>query len=289
MSRALVTGATGRVGSAVVNSLADREASPAVRAGVRNPEGAAEEFGEDTAVVAFDFARPETWGPALEGVDALFLMFPPTVGVDPVREFADAADRVGVERVAFLSVLGADAVPVLPHRRIERHLAGRGFETAFLRAAYFVQNLADIHRAEIVERDQLFVPAGDGALGFVDARDVGAVAAKVLTGDVPARRGGVASDLTGPESLDFHEVAAVFSDVLEREIEYADPGRIEFARHMLDRGVTLGMVLFMLAEYEVTRRGRSGRTTEELAQLLGMEPTTVREFVAEHRERFAPA
>lgn len=289
MTRVLVTGATGRVGSGVVRALAD--APVTVRIASRDPDTAREEFagvpGEDRReYVAFDLSRPETWGFALEGVDRLFLLLPPAGGVDPVREFVDAAVRVGVRHVVYLSILGAEKVPVLPHRRIERHVERVAPAYTFLRAAYFMQNLTDIHRPEVVERDELFVPAGDGALGFVDARDVSRVAAAALTEDGHETR---AYDLTGPESLDFHDVAAVFSDVLDRRVSYADPSRRAFARRMLARDVPLGMVLFMLAEYQVTRFGLSGRTTDDVARVLDREPTTLREFVADHREQFAPA
>ena len=293
-TRVLVTGATGRVGTAVVETLLDRESKVTVRAAARDEASVTDRFGtegslpETLEAVEFDFEKPETWGAALDGIDHLFLMFPPKVGVDPVRQCVDAAVRVGVERVALLSVLGAEKLPFLPHRRIERHLADSGVETAFLRAAYFMQNLTDIHGPELVERDELFVPAGDGTLGFVDARDVGAVAGRVLADELQATVGGTAYDLTGPASLTFHEAAAVFSNVLDRQISYPNPDRLAFARRLRARGVDIGMVLFMLAEYEVPRRGYSGRTTDELGQLLERDPTTLERFVAEHREQFSP-
>jgi uncharacterized protein YbjT (DUF2867 family) len=283
--RVLVTGATGRVGAPLVETLA---ADEPVRVASREPERARERFdaGADGTIeaVRFDLEHPETWGAALDGADRLFLLFPPSVGVAPVRRFVDAARRTGVERTVYLSVLGAEKVPVLPHRRIERHLADG--DHTFLRAAYFMQNFTGIHRPEIAERDELFVPAGDGALGLVDARDVAAVAARALTEPGHAGR---AYDLTGPESLDFRETASVFSDVLGRRITYPDPGRVTFARRMLGRGVSPGLVAFMLGEYEVTRRGLSGRTTDEVAAVLGRETRDLGTFVADHREAFEPA
>jgi uncharacterized protein YbjT (DUF2867 family) len=293
---ALVVGGTGRVGSGVVAALADRDrlgvpAAPVevdadlrVRVASRDPDAARERLGPGPGVVAFDFEHPETWGRALEDVERLFVAFPPPVGVRPVRAFLDAARRDGVEHVVLLSVLGAERLPVLPHRRLERHLERTAPSYAFLRAAYFMQNLSGVHRPEVVDRDELFVPAGDGSLGFVDARDVGAAAAGALA--APARHRNRAFDLTGPASLDFHAVARAFSAVLERRIEYADPGRLTFARRTLARGVEPSLVAFMLAEYEATRRGLTGRTTDDLARLLGRDPTTVRTFVEDYRERF---
>ena len=216
----LVTGATGTVGSPLVARLLDEPVS--VRVASRTPTTARDRFGDDAEYVEFDLDRPETWGYALDGVDRLFLLIPPSAGVASVREFADAADRVGVRHVAYLSIIGAEKLPVLPHRRVEKHLARTGVGHTLLRASYFMQNLSEIHRPEIVERDEVFVPAGDGALSFVDARDVAAVAAATLT--EPGHEGR-AYDLTGPVALDFATVADVFTDVLDRRITYANPSR----------------------------------------------------------------
>jgi len=274
----LVTGATGRVGAPLVRELAG---DAPVRAASRNPDSVAERAGVER--VGFDLEQPETWGPALDGVNRLFLMFPPSVGVGPVREFVDAARRTGIKHVVCLSVLGAEKVPVLPHRRIERHIQGR-FDYTPLRAAYFMQNLSGIHRPEIVERDELFVPAGEGALGLVDARDVAAVAAAALTEAGHRNR---AYDVTGPESLGFREMAQVFSAELDRDIAYADPGRTAFAWQMYRRGVDPGLIAFMLTEYEVARHGFAGRTTDDAERVLGREPRSLGAFIADHRDAFA--
>ena len=279
--RVLVTGGTGTVGEPLVSQLLD---SPvAVRVATRSPESARERFGDGAEYVAFDLDHPETWGDALAAVDRLFLLLPPGVGVDRVREFVDAASRMGVRHVAYLSILGAETLRVVPHRRIERHLETSGMATTFLRASYFMQNLSEIHRPEIVERDEIYIPAGDGTLSFVDARDVAGVAATVLTESGHENR---AYDLTGPAALDFHAVADVFTDVLDRPISYANPSRLAFARHMYRRGVPAGLVAFMLVEYSVVRLGFAGRTTDDVEAILGQPPRTMAQFVADHADLF---
>lgn len=134
-----------------------------------------------------------------------------------------------------------------------------------------------------VDRDEIFVPAGDGVLSFTDARDVAAVAATVLTEFGHENR---AYDLTGPTALDFREVAEVFSDALDRPIRYADPSRPTFGWQMYRRGVSPGLVAFMIAEYSVVRLGFSGRTTDDVETLLGRPPRTVREFVGDYADEF---
>lgn len=90
-------------------------------------------------------------------------------------------------------------------------------EYTLLRASFFMQNLLEVHRPDIVEHGEIFVPAGNGKTSFVDARDIGEAAAIVLTESGHVNQ---AYDLTGPEALDYGEVATIFSDVLGRSITY---------------------------------------------------------------------
>ncbi len=277
----LVTGATGTVGSAVVPALVEEGVSPRVAS--RNPDKAAMSFEDSVEAVEFSVDHPETWGPALEGVDRLFLLWPPGTQVSSVADFVDAASRSGIEHVVFLSILGAERLPVVPHRRIERHIAATDVAHTFLRAAYFAQNLAEMHRPEILDRDEIFIPAGSGRLGIVDARDVGDVAATALTDRTHRNR---AHTLTGPNAIDFHRVARIASDVLGREIRYADPSIPQFAVRMVKRGVAPGLVAFMIGEYTVARLGLASRTTADVEAILGREPRSVRAFFTDHRATF---
>jgi uncharacterized protein YbjT (DUF2867 family) len=203
-----------------------------------------------------------------------------------VFPFVDAADRMGVEHAVVLSVLGAEKNPLLPHRRIEKHVAASGLAWTFLRASFFCQNLLEVHREDVVERDRIFLPAGDGATSFVDARDVGAVAAEAFQDDALRGR---AIDVTGSEALTYHEVAAVMSDVLDREITYANPGVVEYARTEYRHGTALPFVLVQLAVYGTARLGLAGRVTDDVERILGRDAITVREFVEDHADAFARA
>ena len=109
----LATGARGTVGSTVIDALSGSD--DRVRVATRDVEAARAELPDLDDYVTFDFAHPETWGPTLADVDRLFLVRPPVVGVNRIREFVDAAARVGVGHVVYLSVLGTEKNPLLPH------------------------------------------------------------------------------------------------------------------------------------------------------------------------------
>lgn len=272
----LVTGATGHVGAPLVTALRAEGAAvrPASR-GNSDPDG-----------VRFDFADPATWDAAFDGVRSMYLMRPPQVA-DVRRDLAPALDRartLGVRHVVLLSVQGAGRVPVLPHAAAERWLRRSGMGWTFVRPSYFDQNLVTVFGADIRDRDELVVPAGNGRTAFVDAHDVAAVAARALLD--PVRHTGRAWTPTGDESLTWYEVAAVLSEVLGRSITYRNPSLRAYARHA--RG-TLGFDPAMTAVTTVihatARLGVAGHLTDDVRTVTGRVPVPLREFA--ERERVA--
>jgi uncharacterized protein YbjT (DUF2867 family) len=276
VTHVLVTGATGTVGHHVVDGL---RAAPdaSVTAASRDPARARDQL--DCAAVRFDFTDPTTYRDAYADVDAVFLVRPPAlsrVRRDVVPALT-ATVGAGVEHVVFLSVIGADRNPIVPHARLESWLEDAGLETTFLRASFFMQNLSTTHREEI--RDgRLAVPAGTGKTSLVDARDVAAVAVRTLrTGTTGAY------DLTGPEALDYDAVCRQLSAVLDRDVEYTDPSLPRFlvSRYRLEGD--LSKVGVMAAIYTTARFGLADRVTDDVSTVLGRPPIDFRTFARDNR------
>jgi uncharacterized protein YbjT (DUF2867 family) len=279
MSDILITGTTGNVGSAVTNALSHK--GIVVRAGVRNP--AAYPKNESVIPVRFDFAEPRTYKNALAGVRKVFLMRPPAIAnvKTVINPFVDFAIEAGVEHIVFLSLLGVEHNRFVPHRAIEDHIVSRGISHTFLRAGFFMQNLDTTHRADIVERDELFMPAGKGKTSFIDVRDLGAVGALALVESGHEKK---AYALTGDAALDYFEAARIFSEVLGREIRYANPSPWEFVRRWRKRDAPWGQVLVMTGIYTVTRVGKSATITTEVQRLLGRPAISFRQYVEDYRD-----
>lgn len=272
----LVFGALGRVGSAIINAL---PANTAIRAADITDQG---DFPANVEPVIFDFNNPpDDLTYLFANVRGMFLLWPPGVAANKAMEpVIQAAEAHGVKQVVFLSILGADKLKVVPHRSVEKMLEASGMDWVFVRSAYFMQNLTGMHAPEIRDQDEIFVPAGHGTLGFVDVRDVGAVAAKALS----EGHGKQAYSLTGGEALTFTQVAERFTVILQRSIRYSHPGIFRFFRHMRQRGISTGLVIFMIIEYTATKLGKSGRVTDEVERLLGRPPITMQQFIADNAE-----
>ena len=280
----LVTGATGNVGGEVLRGLL--ELGLPVRAAVTDPTRARETLPTNADIMRFDFTDSSTFGLALEGVTRVFLMRPPVMGDPKVfQPFLEALKFINVEQVVFLSLLGAQGNPVVPHRKLELAIEKLELPHVFLRPSFFLQNLSTTHLQDILERNDLFVPAGNGRTSFIDARDIAAVAVRALS--VPhIVNGGI--DLTGAEALTYSEVAAVFSEVLGRRITYSNPAPPKFGLEMQKRGMKPEFVNVMILIYNTNRFGLAARVTNDVERILGRKPLTVGDFVQDFRHLFTP-
>jgi uncharacterized protein YbjT (DUF2867 family) len=281
----LITGATGTVGSQVVQQLAAGHA--AVRVLVRS-QGKADAF-LDTGMTAFvgDFEKPETLAPALDGADAMFLLSAPDPRqVELESNAIDAAKRAGVRHVVKLSAIGAGLDATFSfgrlHGEIEQRLEASGLPYTHLRSNGFLQNL--LGSAETVKgQGALFGPLGDARVSFVDARDVAAVAAAVLTGD---GHDGKAYVITGPEAITFAEIAQKIGAASGREVKYVEV-LFEAAREaMLGQGIPEWQVdgIIELSRFYVA--GNAAMVTDVVREVAGKEPITVDQFARDHADAF---
>lgn len=283
MSSVLVTGASGNVGSHLVELLRAREVS--VKAGARSPE--AFEGPGGVTPVTLDFEDPGTFAGALAGVDRVFLMRPPHMSdAKAMRPFIEAMRVADVSQVVFLSVQGAGANPFVPHHGIETLLKRSGIEWTFLRPSFFMQNLSTTHRADIAERDQIYVPAGRGRTNFVDAADVAEAAAVCLT---TAGHGAKAYEITGSEALTYEQVAHALSTACGRPITYPRPTAKQFKTRMKETGHPEDFISVMSSIYALAKFGMAAGTTDDFERLVGRRPTTMAEWAASNSACFRPS
>jgi uncharacterized protein YbjT (DUF2867 family) len=184
----------------------------------------------------------------------------------------------GVERIVFLSLLGAEKNRFVPHAKVESLLHATPVAVTLLRAGFFMQNLSTTHCNEIRNEDAIFVPAGMGKTAFIHARDIAAVAAKALT--EPGHEG-KSYELTGNVAYDYAEVAAMMTEVLGRPISYEDPSLPRFAWRMWRSGQPLAYTAVVSAIYTTTRFGAASTITPDTEDVLQRAPISLHQFVQE--------
>ena len=278
----LITGPSGNVGHELVDLLATAPGP--------TPWRLASRHSRSPRSVTMDFFAPETWPPALEGVETLFLLFPlpgNRAARTAIIPFLHAAERAGCRHVVYVSVFGADRARFIPHYKVEEALRHSAMTWTVLRCSFFMQNLhraISTHGTDIVERGELFIPAGRGLTTFLDARDAAEVAASVMRD--PAAHRNTVYHLTGPAALSMAAVATELTAALGRPVRYTRPGLIRFAARLARRHVGWDTIGFMSAVYTLTRLGQNQPLTDDVQRLLGRPPRTLAEFLRDSSWRW---
>lgn len=223
----LVLGGTGKTGRRVVERL--RQRGLPVRVGSRHGSP------------PFDWEDPKTWGPALDGVDAVYVSYHPDLAVpgapETVRAFADAALDRQARRLVLLSGRGEEEA-----QRAERSVQESGADVTIVRCAWFMQNFSEDFMTDAVMRGEIVLPGGDAREPFVDADDIADVTVHALT-----EPGHVSEvyELTSPRLYTLADVAAELTRATGRTIRYTPVSVEEYAAAAVDHGVPAEFVDFL--------------------------------------------
>jgi uncharacterized protein YbjT (DUF2867 family) len=276
----LILGATGNVGKEVAHLLNQREIP--FKAAMRKASAAAE-LPCQTAVY-LDIAQPQTFPQALQGVERIFLIRPPAIA-DPryFEPFLQQASAAGVQHVVFLSLLGAEKLIFVPHRKIEKRILKTSMSYTFLRPSFFMQNLNTTHLDEIRNERRIFIPAGHGRTSFIDVRDIAEVAVQSLTESGHENK---AYDLTGSEALTYGEVAELMTELWGVPIQYANPSVPAFKAYWKEKGIPLDMINVMTGIYFTAKIGAAKKVTADLERLIGRKPIRIRQYLEDYRGVF---
>jgi uncharacterized protein YbjT (DUF2867 family) len=283
----LITGATGKSGHALSKRLLDT--NHPVRVFVRDAAKAEGLKAAGAELAVGDLSNRDSVMRALEGVERAYLVLANTEDqADLEAGFADCAKVQGVKLLVKQSSMEAEAGVEKPfpqsHLKSEAHIKASGLNWTMVRPTFFTQML--MMTARTIQADNKIVfPMGTGKVGCTDVRDVAEVAAKILTEDGHEQ---TSYNLTGPELLDFDQIADIFSEVLDRKITYVDQPMDEF-RAMMGRVVPdPWRVNGVCEELQALADGCTKHTTNTIETLLGRPGRSARAFIEEHKAVFAP-
>jgi uncharacterized protein YbjT (DUF2867 family) len=256
-----------------------------IRAAAREPLAASRCIDTETDWIRFDYQREETFAPALEGVDRVFMLLPPgdnTADI-PAASFIRRMCDMSVRAVVDLSAMRAELNPMMAVRKVELFLEDCGLTFTHLRPNWFMQIFATGSLQEQVCGGRLYFPANRARISYIDARDIAAAAAMALT---ETGHGGKAYTLTGPAALDHFEIARILSEAAERTVIY-EPNTDEQAREAMSQaGIALAQRERLIGFYRFVREGFCEAVRPDLGSILRREPTSFDQFASDYAQQW---
>lgn len=280
--RIAVAGATGRVGSHLINALA----SDPVEVISLTRQKAPKNISGRVSSVVVDFDKPSTLEMGLAGVDKLFIAH----GTSPqqvVNEIAliDAAVKTGVRHIVKLSVMGPTTLinPFAWHALIEGHLAQQPVASTVLRPTTFMDVLKRAGRH--VAAGTWAGAAGKGRVNLIDIRDV-ADAARVALLEKVADNSQRAYHLTGSRNWTMHEVAEKLSDLLGRTVTYIDRSPNEQRAALLAEGLSSFVTELLIGLDQIFNHSVLTERTLTVEELTGSAQRELSDWLKENIEFF---
>jgi (4-alkanoyl-5-oxo-2,5-dihydrofuran-3-yl)methyl phosphate reductase len=282
MMKHLITGATGDVGTRVVQHLLKHNVRPRVL--VRNEAKARLLFGDQVDVFVGDLAEPASFRDALIGADTLYLV---NVGPEiPQRDEAAAslAKETGIKRIVKLSSLDVEHGLAIGawHEKGEAAIRASGVPFTFVRPTGFMSNL--LAWAHSVKTEQIIRSStADGRRPFIHSEDIAAVSVAALLSDAYA---GEALPITGPESLTFGEATAILAEAIGRPLKYEAISDEEARERYQKVSGSPEETEAHVALWRAIRQGLLAGVTHDVERILGRKPIALAQWAAENANSF---
>jgi NAD(P)H dehydrogenase (quinone) len=288
MKKIMVTGATGPLGSAVIESLLEKTSSANIAALVRDPAKAANLAARGVELRTGDYNDYASLVAAFKDIDSLYFVSGNDIaGRIPQHEnIIRAAVEAGIRRVLYTSFQRKDETETSPiafvaksHLHTEQLLKTSGLTYVFLQHGIYTDMIPVFAGPQLLETKTLYQPAGDGKTAFAVRTDLAEAGANVLL-DTTGRYDNKIFELSGSEAVSYQEVAASISQITGLPITYYSPSLEEFKNTMTGAGLPEEIITIVSGFATAIKTGEFDRTTGQLEQLLGRKPQTPAQFLA---------
>ncbi|MES1156328.1 MAG: NAD(P)H-binding protein [Alphaproteobacteria bacterium] len=292
MTKLLVTGAAGHLGRRVVEVLIEAKAGEII-ATTRSPDKLADLAARGVDVRAADFDDRASLDRAFSGAERLLLISTNTLDV-PGKRLAQhrnavaAAVGAGVRHIAYTSAPAPYPTPesslINDHFWTEAAIFGADVDWTILRdniyADYTLPALA-----HAVASGQLFSATKGGARNYVSREDC----ARAAAGALASAKGRQVFDIGGTAPVTQDELAAIASELTGRAITHVNLAPDALRAGLVQSGLP-GFLADALVAFDVdASEGKHAVRTDAIQALTGRPPTSLRDFLVEHRSAFSAA
>jgi NAD(P)H dehydrogenase (quinone) len=277
----VITGATGQLGSLVIDGLLAKVPASQIVAAVRTPAKAKAFAEKGVQVREADYSRPETLVAAFKGATKLLLISGNEIGQRVVQHKAviDAAKAAGVKLLAYTSLLRADTSTMklaTEHVATEKYLQASGVPFALLRNGWYAENLtAGI--APALQQGAFIGASKDGRFAAATRAEYAAAAVAVLTTEGQAKQ---VYELGGDAPFTRAELAAEVSKQSGKTIGYHDLPEAEYAK-ILATFLPPALAAILADAEAKAAQGELDDDSHTLSRLIGRKTSSLAEVVTD--------
>ncbi|PLT33147.1 SDR family oxidoreductase [Bacillus sp. V5-8f] len=278
----LVTGATGKLGTKIVETLLKTVPANQLAVSVRDPEKAEGLRARGVEVRQGNFDNPQTLDSAFAGIDRLLIISADGDNETRIRQHTNAvgaAERAGVQFIAYTSIVNAQKSNIFlapTHKATEEAILKTGITYSFLRNNWYLEN--EISSIQGVMADAPWVTsAGKGKVGWALQQEYAEAAAAVLSGNGHEN---TIYELSG-KLLTQEELAAALGEVLAKEVSVQQVDDAAYADIMKGAGVPDFLIPMLEDIQKGIREGELAIESNDFKKLLGRPLTPIKEALAQ--------
>ncbi|TDO94754.1 NAD(P)H dehydrogenase (quinone) [Halanaerobium saccharolyticum] len=280
--KTLVTGATGKLGSKVMDFLMKEVPAEQLAVSVRDPAKAEALKNRGVEVRQGDFEQPETLSTAFRNVDKILIISTTGDNETRIREHQNAvhaAAEAGVNFIAYTSLADAEnsslfLAPV--HRKTEKAIKATGIPYSFLRNNWYLRNELPSIKAAISGQPWV-TAAEEGKVGWALQKDYAEAAAKVLS---ESGHENTIYELSAQPRTQAELVNAV-ADIIDQEITIKRVDDEEYKQIMKESGMPESSLPMILAIQRGIREGELNVKSNDFEKLLGRPATPIKKALEE--------
>lgn len=277
----VVTGATGKLGSLVVEGLLRKVPADEVAVVVRDAAKAAELAARGVELRIADYDTPDTFSEVFNDGDVVLLISSPDAGrrIPQHRAVIDAAKEADVARLVYTGVLGgpdADFALAEDHKGTEQAILDSGLTWTFLRNGWYSENYTDQIRTQL--EHGVVGSAGDGKVGSATREDYAEAAVAVLTQSGHENR---SYELSGDQAWTLPEYAAELSRQSGADVTYTDVPPETLKTILTGAGIPEAFADILVdVDTSAIARGLLQGGSGDLSRLIGRPTTPIAESIA---------
>ena len=287
----LVTGATGKFGSKVIDHLLSKGVRPSeISALVRNAANAEDLNSKGIELKVGDYTDYDSLIKAFRGVDKLLLVSSNDRQAVENRtahhlNVIKAAKEANVKYIIYTSFVrktnfdhSAIAAFQNSHAQTEAYLIESGIDFTILQNGIYMEMIPIFAGEKVAETGVILFPAEDGKASYVLREELAEAAAHVLITD--GHEGQIYS-LTNSIAVSFNEIAKAISDHLGIAVKYQSLPVDTFESKMKQFGVPDVYIGLFTMWAMAQAQGTMDVCSNTLERFLGRKPTTISQFIAQ--------